>query len=58
MQIGDLVKCGDEVAIVLYVCWTTDYPQVRWVECRFSDGQVEHFDTSQYEDLEVISASR
>ena len=58
MQVGDLVKCGDEVAIVLDTYYTTNNPQVRWVECRFSDGQVEHFDTSQYEDLEVISASR
>ena len=58
MEVGDLVKCGDEVAVVLDSYWTTNCPQVQWVECRFLDGQVEHFDTSQYEDLEVMSESR
>ena len=43
-----------EVAIVLDVYWTTNHPQVQWIECCFSDGQVEHFDTSQYGSLEVI----
>ena len=54
MKVGDLIKCGNEVAIVLDAYWTTNYPQVQWIECCFSDGQVEHFDTSQYGSLEVI----
>ena len=58
MQVGDLIKCGDEIAVVLVSYWTTSYPQVQWVECCFSDGQVEHFDTSQYEDLEIISENK
>ena len=58
MQVGDLIKCGDEVAVVLDAYWTTSYPQVQWIECCFTGGQIEHFDTSQYAEMEVISESR
>ena len=58
MQVGDLIKCGDEVAVVLEAYLTTSYPQVQWIECRFTDGQVEHFDISHHDEAEVISASR
>jgi len=58
VKVGDLVKFGDEVAVVLDSYWTTNHPQVQWAECCFADGQVEHFDISQYDEAEVISESR
>ena len=58
MKVGDLVKFGDEVAIVLDSYWTTNYPQVQWIECCFADGQVEHIDASQCNEAEVFSESR
>ena len=58
MKVGDLVKFGDEVAIVLDSYWTTNYPQVQWIECCFADGQVEHIDASQCTETEVVSESR
>ena len=58
MKVGDLVKFGDEVAIVLDSYWTTNYPQVQWIECCFADGQVEHIDASQCDEAEVVSESR
>ena len=57
MKVGDLVKFGDEVAVVLDSYWTTNHPQVQWIDCCFADGHREDF-PSQYAELEVISESR
>ena len=55
MKVGELVKCGDEFAIVLESHWTTNNPQQLWLECLWSDGSMEGIDA---EDVEAISASR
>lgn len=59
MKVGDLVKCGDEFAIIVDVHWTTDYPQTQWVTTLWTDGTIEEFEPRIYEEvLEVISESR
>jgi len=58
-QVGDLIKCGPETAVVLKVTghgrWTTNDPQVLWLECLWSNGDVEGV---QHDDVEVVSAAR
>ena len=59
MKIGDLVKCGDEFAIIVDAHWTTDYSQTQWVTTLWTDGTIEEFEPRLYEEVvEVISESR
>ena len=54
-QVGDLIRCGEETAVVLDVVpWTTNDPQVLWLECLWSNGDIEGVD---HDDVEVISES-
>lgn len=57
MKVGDLVKCGDETALILDSWWTTDYPQSQWVKTLWCDGSIEEFELKHIE-LEVISEGR
>ena len=57
MKVGDVVKCGDETALILDVWWSTDSPQSKWVKVLWSDRSVEEFIPLSHE-LEVISESR
>ncbi len=57
MKVGDLVKCGDETALILDVWWSTDSPQSQWVKTLWDDGSIEEFEPRFYE-LEVIGESR
>jgi len=54
-QVGDLIRCAEETAVVLDVTWTTNDPQVLWLECLWSNGDIEGVD---HDDVEVISESR
>ena len=54
-QVGDLIRCGPETAVVLDVTWTTNDPQALWLECLWSNGDIEGVD---HDDVEVISESR
>jgi hypothetical protein len=53
MKVGDLVKCGDEFAIVVESHWTTNNPQQHWLECLWLvDGSMEGIDA---EDVEKVN---
>ena len=55
-QVGDLIRCGEETAVVLDVVpWTTNDPLGLWLECLWSNGDIEGVD---HDDVEVISESR
>lgn len=59
MKAGDLIRCGDETAIVLDTHWTTNYPQTQWVTALWCDGTTEEFIPSlDWDSLEVISENR
>ena len=57
MKVGDVIKCGDDVAVILDSWWTTDYPQSQWIKALWDDGSMEEFEPRFY-DLEVISEKR
>jgi hypothetical protein len=62
-QVGDLIRCAEETAVVIDVTWTTNgalrpssvYPHVLWLECLWSNGDIEGVD---HDDVEVVSESR
>ena len=55
MKVGDLVKCGDEIGIILNPHWPTKYTHEHWIECFWPDGEIEPINAR---DAEVISESR
>jgi hypothetical protein len=59
MKVGDLIRCGDETALVLDARWTTNYPQTQWVTTLWCDGTIVDFDTEHHSDsVEIISEGR
>ncbi len=55
MKVGDLVKCGDEIAVVVDARWSTSEDQQLWLECYWPNGDLEGIAA---DDVEIINESR
>ena len=57
-DIGELVKCGDETAIILRF-WVDEGEEEGvcevWAECLWSNGEIEDIDTFSLEKIDVAA---
>jgi len=41
VRVGDLIRCGDEIAVIVDITWSICQDQQRWLECYWPNGDLE-----------------
>ena len=51
-KVGDLVRCGDEIAVIIDITWSICQDQQRWLECYWPNGDLEGVPADEVELLD------
>ncbi len=56
MKVGDLIKCGNEITVIVDTVWTTSEDQHLWLECYWPETN--EFEGIPVDEAELLSESR
>ena len=49
MKVGDLIRCGDEIAVIIDITWSIYQDQQHWLLCYWANGDLEGIATDEVE---------